>query len=186
MDAFLQSAEKLLEQRAKRDNSDVKKLIKSKNYRETQSRLDYAAGRLEVDIDFLKRMNFSMRIRRHDLQPVYQTPGRSKDEIDGSKPRLDYAGLWKLYTETKNELFRSESKLRGVSEEFYRKYRALLTEPQKKELDALAAQYPAEELSAELSRSMAVKKLHTKYQYRQNAYSEEELERILRESGALK
>ena len=186
MDAFLQSAEKLLEQRAKRDNSDVKKLIKSKNYRETQSRLDYAAGRLEVDIDFMKRMNFSMRIRRHDLQPVYQTPGRSKDEIDGSKPRLDYAGLWKLYTETKNELFRSESKLRGVSEEFYQKYRALLTEPQKKELDALAAQYTAEELSAELSRSMAVKKLHTKYQYRQNAYSEEELERILRENGALK
>ena len=76
--------------------------------------------------------------------------------------------------------------MRGVSEEFYRKYRALLTAPQKKELDALTVQYAAEELSAELSRSMAVKKLHTKYQYRQNAYSEEELERILRESGVLK
>jgi len=186
MDVFLQSAEKLLEQRTRQDNNDIRKLIKTKNYRETQSRLDYAASRLEVDIDFLKRMDFSMRIRRHDLQPVYQTSGEAKDEIDGSKPRLDYAGLWKLYTETKNELFRSENKLRGVSEEFYRKYRALLTAPQKKELDALTVQYAAEELSAELSRSMAVKKLHTKYQYRQNAYSEEELERILRESGVLK
>lgn len=186
MGVFLQSAEKLLEQRTRQDNNDIRKLIKTKNYRETQSRLDYAASRLEVDIDFLKRMDFSMRIRRHDLQPVYQTSGEAKDEIDGSKPRLDYAGLWKLYTETKNELFRSENKLRGVSEEFYRKYRALLTAPQKKELDALTVQYAAEELSAELSRSMAVKKLHTKYQYRQNAYSEEELERILRESGVLK
>ena len=186
MDVFLQSAEKLLEQRTRQDNNDIRKLIKTKNYRETQSRLDYVASRLEVDIDFLKRMDFSMRIRRHDLLPVYQTSGEAKDEIDGSKPRLDYAGLWKLYTETKNELFRSENKLRGVSEEFYRKYRALLTAPQKKELDALTVQYAAEELSAELSRSMAVKKLHTKYQYRQNAYSEEELERILRESGVLK
>lgn len=185
MEAFLQNAHKLFSQRAKRDNNDIKKLIKTKNYKDVQSSLEYAAGRLEVDIDFLKRINFSMRIRRHDLQPIYQNPQDSKDEIDGSKPRPGYGSLWKLYTKTKNDLFRSESKLRGVSEEFYKKYRALLTASQGEELDALMKRYLAEELSPELSRSMAVKKLHTKYQYKQDAYSTEELERILRKNGAL-
>ena len=46
-------------------------------------------------------------------------------------------------------------------------------------------QYLADELSPALSRSMAVKKLHTKYQYRKDAYSAEELEKILRKNGAL-
>ncbi len=186
MEAFLKNAEKLFSQRAKHDNNDIRKLVKTKNYKDLQNSLEYAASRLEMDIDFLKRIDFSMRIRRHDLQPIYQgAETESKDEIDGSPKRHSYEELWKLYTKTKNDLFRSDNKLRGVSEEFYGKYRALLTSGQGTELDALVKTYLADGLSPALARSMAVKKLHTKYQYRNNAYSAEDLEKILRKNGAL-
>ncbi len=186
MDAFLQNAYKLCSMRVIRNNENIKTVIKSRNYTDLQKSLEYAATRLEADIDFLKRSKFSMRIRKHDLQPIYQKLKESKDEIDGSKPQLSYNELWKLYTKTKNDIFNSENKRRGVSEQFYKRYRAMLTAKQKKELDSVMKKHIAEELSPELSRSMAVKKIHTLYQYKQNAYSKEELERILRNSGALK
>ena len=55
----------------------------------------------------------------------------------------------------------------------------------KKGLRHFVKTYLADGLSPALARSMAVKKLHTKYQYRNNAYSAEDLEKILRKNGAL-
>ena len=186
MDAFLKNARKLFSERAKHKNNDIRKLVKTRDYKDLLSSMEYAASRLEVDIDFLKRNDFSMRIRRHDLQPIYHGAERkSEDEIRDTPRKLSFDELWTRYTKVKNDFFRSENKLRGVSESFYGKYRALLSSEQAEELDGLVKQYLADELSPALSRSMAVKKLHTKYQYRKDAYSAEELEKILRKNGAL-
>lgn len=184
--AYLEQARKLFAMRAKRDNADIRKLVKSKAYKDAQSSLEYAATRLEADIDFLKRINFAMRVRRTDLRPVYRGSGNdAPDEIDGRKPSLSDSDLWKLYMKTKNDFYRSDDKLSGVSEEFYRKYRSMLPASLARELDAQLKRNLSDEIPPAFARSMAVKKLHTKYQYKPDAFPRAELERILRSLGAL-
>ena len=78
--AYLNLARKLFAMRAKRDNADIRKLVKSKTYKDAESSLEYAATRLEADIEFLKRINFAMRVRRTDLRPVYRGNGNDAPE----------------------------------------------------------------------------------------------------------
>ena len=153
-------------------------------YREVRT-AEKAAERLENEIDFLKRSNFELRVRKTNLLPVSSRAVPSADEITEQPDRLSFSELWKKYSAAKEKVFRSESKLRGVSETFYDNYRKLLTTPQQEELDALRQKFLKEELTPELARSMAVKTIHTKYRFRQNEYTVSILADLLKKNGLL-
>ena len=188
LEAFHTAAEKILAVRNRRDAANSKKLkrlIVEKSYKEAVNTAKYAAERLENEIEFLKRANFNMRVRKENLQLATEQTASSEDEITNSPKQLSFAELWKKYTQAKEKVFRSESKLRGVSETFFTSYRKLLTTPQQEELDALQQKFLKEELSPDLARSMAVKTIHTKYRFRQKEYTASILTDILKRNGLL-
>ena len=188
LEAFRTAAEKVLSVRNRKDAANSKKLkrlVGEKSYKEALNTVKYAAERLENEIDFLKRSNFELRIRKENLLPVSGRAVQSVDEITDKPEQPSFAALWKKYTAAKEKVFRSESKLRGVSETFYNKYRKLLTTPQQEELDALRQKFLKEELTPELARSMAVKTIHTKYRFRQNEYTVSILTDLLKKNGLL-
>lgn len=188
LEAFNTAAEKVLSVRSRKDAANSKKLkhlVGEKNYKDAQSTVKYAAERLENEIDFLKRANFNMRVKKQNLLPAGGQAAPSGDEITDKPEQLSFADLWKKYSAAKEKVFRSESKLRGVTEKFYNNYRKLLTTPQQEELDALCRKFSKEELSPELARSMAVKTIHTKYRFSRKEYTVQILTDILKKNGLL-
>lgn len=188
LEAFQTSAEKVLSVRNRREASNSRKLrrlVGEKNYKEAMNTVKYAAERLEYEIDFLKRSNFELRVRKTNLLPVSSRAVPSADEITEQPDRLSFSELWKKYSAAKEKVFRSESKLRGVSDTFYDNYRKLLTDSQQKELDALREKFLREELSPELARSMAVKTMHTKYRFSRKEFTAPLLADILKKNGLL-
>lgn len=188
LEAFHTAAEKVLTVRNRKDAANSKKLKRltgDKGYKEALNTVKYAAERLENEIEFLKRANFDMRVRKENLLPAGGRPILSEDEVTDKPKQHSFADLWKKYTEAKEKVFRSESKLRGVSDTFYNNYRKLLTTPQQEELDALRQKFLKEELSPELARSMAVKTIHTKYRFSRKEYTVTILADILKKNGLL-
>ncbi len=188
LEAFHTAAEKVLSIRNRKDaasSKKLKRLVGEKGYKEALNTVKYAAERLENEIEFLKRANFDMRVRKENLLPTGGRAVPSEDEITDKPKQQSFAELWKKYTAAKEKVFRSESKLRGVSETLYNNYKKLLTTPQQEELDALHQKFLKEDLSPELARSMAVKTMHTKYRFSRKEYTASILADILKKNGLL-
>jgi len=183
LNEFGKAATKAIAVRARRDaagSKDRKRLTSGKGYKESLNTIKYQADRIEGEIAYLRKANFTMRVRKTNLTRVNSRPVDSEDEITDAPKEVPFETLWKQYTQKKNKIFQSESKIRGVSEAFYAKYRNLLTPEQQKEMDSYCAAAGKQELPAEFARASAVKKMHTKYRFRPGEYSAEFLTDVLK------
>ena len=187
------------EQTKKRYNDDNH----SGNYRttpEVEARINemkLLAQEIENDMNYLAETGFSMylkdsRFSEKQLLEMKQRlekqqkeekalPGHKTDEpppVLREKP--DMKKLTRLYNEKKQVVYQSESKMNGVSQNFYNKYRNLLPERQKKELDSERKRYLDESYPPALARSTAVKKLHLKYGGNNHKCTADELMSIMK------
>lgn len=179
---FDSAARKSIATRLKKDalnSKERKRMTSSKSYKVSSSSIKFRADRIQNEIDYLRKANFDFRVRKTNLAPVSSSP-MMEDEITESSGKPSFEELWKRYSAKKDAFFHSESRIRGVSEEFYRKYRSFLPPDQQKELDSLCRQQLDQEMPPEFARSSAVKTMHTRYRFRPNSYSEEFLVRILK------
>lgn len=162
-----------------RNSKDRKRMTSSKSYKVSSSSVKFWAERIQNEIEYLRKANFDFRVRKSNLTAIASRPAASEDEIteESGKPLFDE--LWRRYTRKRDALFHSESRVRGVSEDFYRRYRALLPAAQQNELDSLCRKSLEQEMPAEFARSNAVKTMHTRYRFRPDAYSADFLAGIL-------
>lgn len=180
---FDSAARKSIATRLKKDalnSKERKRMTSSKSYKVSSSSIKFRADRIQNEIDYLRKANFDFRVRKTNLAPVSSRPLSEEDEITESSGKPSFEELWKRYSAKKDAFFHSGSRIRGVSEEFYRKYRSFLPPDQQKELDSLCKQQLDQEMPPEFARSAAVKTMHTRYRFRPNSYSEEFLARILK------
>ena len=181
---FNRSAERSIAARLRKDSvnsKERKRMTSSKQYQGSIPAIKFRAERIQNAIDYLKKTNFDLRVRKTNLASISSNPSRIEDEITESSGKPSFEELWKRYSKKREALFNSESRIRGTSEEFYRKYRAILPPDQQKELDLICKKNIEQEMPPEFARSYAVKSIHTKYRFQPKSYSKEFLAGILKQ-----
>jgi hypothetical protein len=138
---------------------------------------------------YLKDKRFSpeqlqeMRARLNKDQKANQTLPKPSDpeELEPPKPvKLNAWKVTKIYNEKKQQIYDSESKMNGVSQAFYNKYRALLPDNQRAEMDAIVKKYIADSYPPALARSSAVKIIHIKYKGNKHGCTPEALLKLMK------
>lgn len=178
----------------------------SGNYRsspEVDARLEemkLLADEIEKDLNYLAESGFSMylkdnkfspeqiekmkKLHAKDLKKERALPSRKKtydeEEPAAKKVKVDSRKLNRMYTEKKNQIYNSESKMNGVSQQYYNRYRALLPAGQRAEMDAEVKNYVKASYPPALARSSAVKKVHLKYSGNNHGCSDEEVMKLMK------
>ena len=119
LEAFHTAAEKVLSIRNRNDaesRKKLKRLVGEKGYKEALNTVKYAAERLENEIEFLKRANFDMRVRKENLLPTGGRAVPSEDEITDKPKQQSFAELWKKYTAAKEDGRRFGNALQQLQE----------------------------------------------------------------------
>ena len=157
------------------------------------------ASEIERDLNYLVESGFTMYLKDKRFSPeqLQEMRGRlSKDrkanqalpkpkdpDEEMEKPQPVKVNAWKVtrtYNEKKQQIYDSESKMNGVSQSFYNKYRALLPEKQRAEMDAVVKKYVADSYPPALARSSAVKIIHIKYKGNKHGCTPEELLKLMK------
>ena len=85
-----------------------------------------------------------------------------------------------MYNEKKEQAYNSESRMNGVSQQYYNRYKSLLTKDQKVELDSEMKKYIKADYPPALARSTAVKQIHLKYGGNNHGATTEELMKLMK------
>ncbi|MBE6405502.1 MAG: hypothetical protein E7040_05725 [Lentisphaerae bacterium] len=177
----------------------------SGNYRtspEVDARLEemkLLASEIERDLNYLVESGFSMYIKdkrfseeqlkemrarlNKDRRAERALPKRN-DKIDPApmqeEIKVDARKVTRLYNQKKQMIYDSESKMNGVSQSYYNKYKALLPPKQKQEMDAILKTFIDDSYPPALARSSAVKMIHIKYRDNRHGCSPEELMKLMK------
>ena len=156
------------------------------------------ASEIERDLNYLVESGFNMylkdkrfspeqlqemRARLNKDQKANQTLPKPSDQEEPEPPKPVKLNAWKvtkIYNEKKQQIYDSESKMNGVSQAFYNKYRALLPDNQRAEMDAIVKKYIADSYPPALARSSAVKIIHIKYKGNKHGCTPEVLLKLMK------
>ena len=163
--------------------------------------MELLAEEIEKDLNYLAEAGFLLylkdkRFTEEQLKAMRKRfgmdKGAAKEKVSANKKRADEAvpvtpkkkvngtKVVKMYNERKNRIYDSESKMNGVSQSYYNKYKALLPAKQKTEMDAEMKKLLNESYPAALARSTAVKMIHLKYGGNNHGCSTEELMKLMK------
>ena len=157
------------------------------------------ASEIERDLNYLVESGFTMYLKdkrfspeqlkemrerlNKDRKAAQALPKQEEPEEEMEKPQPVKVDAWKVtrtYNEKKQQIYDSESKMNGVSQAFYNKYRALLPNTQRAEMDAVVKKYIADSYPPALARSSAVKIIHIKYKGNKHGCTPEELLKLMK------
>lgn len=155
------------------------------------------ASEIERDLNYLVESGFTMYLKDKRFSPQQLQEMRARlnkdrksnqklppapDPLSAPQPepvRVDVRKLNRMYDAKKQQIYDSESKMNGVSQAFYNKYRTLLPQKQKLEMDAIMKKYIADSYPPALARSSAVKIIHLKYRGNRHGCTPEELLKLM-------
>ncbi len=150
------------------------------------------AAEIEKDLNYLVESGVVLYLKddRFSPQQLAEMMKKLKMPVPGAKPvpepdaeqpalRLDAKKLARMYNEKKQQIYLSESKMNGVSQDFYNRYRKLLPPRQQKEMDEEMVRYTKNSYPPALARSTAVKKIHLKYSGNKHGCTPEEIMNLL-------
>lgn len=177
----------------------------SGNYRtspEVDARLQemkLLAEEIEKDLNYLAEAGFSMYLKdkrfsekqmeemkkrlKIDTAKERKLPNRNRKENIPPAPkkiRVNAGKVNRMYNEKKNQIYASESRMNGVSQQYYNRYKALLPAKQKTEMDTELKNYIKRSYPPALARATAVQKLHLKYSGNKHGCSTEELMKLMK------
>ena len=169
---------------------------------EVESRLEemkLLAEEIEKDLNYLAESGFSMYLKdtkfspeqlekmrqrnQKELKKERALPNRKSAYDEDPKPKkvkVDTRKLNRMYNDKKNQIYNSESKMNGVSQQYYNRYKALLPAKQKAEMDAEMKKYVKASYPPALARSTAVKKIHLKYSGNNHGCSADEMMSLMK------
>ena len=175
-----------------RDNSHSGDYRSSPEVEARLNEMKLLAAEIENDLNYLVESGVVLYLKDERFSPKeleammkkfkMQVPGATPpaEEAPAAAPvKVDARKLTRMYNEKKQQIYLSESKMNGVSRDFYIRYRKLLPARQQKELDEEMARYTKESYPPALARSTAVKKIHLKYSGNKHGCSPEEIMEIL-------
>ena len=177
----------------------------SGNYRtspEVDARLEemkLLATEIERDLNYLVESGFTMYIKDKRFSPeqleemqarlnkdrkAERALPKRKDSIDPAsmkeQVKIDPRKVTRMYNQKKQQIYDSESKMNGVSQSYYNKYKALLPPKQKKEMDTVLKRFIDDSYPPALARSSAVKVIHIKYRDNRHGCKPEELMKLMK------
>lgn len=153
---------------------------------------------IEKDLNYLMESGFQMylkdkRFSQEQLEAMQQKLKRQQSEATAREKadkeaqkeaapvaKIDMRELNRMYQTKKYQIYNSESKMNGVSQNYYNRYKALLPKKQKDEMDAELKKMIDQSYPPALARSTAVKKIHLKYSGNRHGCSAEELMTLMK------
>ena len=181
-----------------RDNSHSGDYRTSSETSAGMEEMKLLASEIERDLNFLVESGFTMYLKDKRFSPgqlkemnerlnkdkkASQALPKAKDPLELEPPKTVKVDAWKvnrIYNEKKQQIYDSESKMNGVSQTFYNKYKALLPDNQRAEMDALVKKYVADSYPPALARASAVKIIHLKYKGNKHGCKPEELLKLMK------
>ncbi len=169
---------------SKKRASKLKQL--NTDFKLSKEKLELSSRRVEEDVQSLRKAGFVMLASAPAPFAPMRTAGTAPRATESVAP--NYGGiskdeLFRRYSEIREKAYAAESRLNGVSVQYYSSYRGILPARQAEELDLLRDKFLQEQYLPQFAREMAVSRIHNKYKTSIESYSAGELDSLTRQTG---